>query len=125
MEGVAKSSNNLPSPLCAICDATDATYFGGRSLVTTSCTPPHQFHLDCVAETLLKQCLSHHGERLCTVCAKSPALPLNRASKPLAMDACLHGDLQALKIALKLDPVMAEEEMRPDHGLPDRQVAGH
>ena len=114
MEGVAKSSNHLTSPLCAICDATDATYFGGRSLVTTSCTPPHQFHLDCVAETLLKQCLSHHGERLCTVCAKPAVLPLNRASNSLAVDACLHGDLQALKIALTLDPVIAEEEVRPD-----------
>lgn len=114
MEGVAKSLNNLTSPLCAICEATDARCFGGRSLVTTSCTPPHQFHLDCVAETLLEQCLSHHGERLCTVCAKPTVLPLNRASNPLAMDACLHGDLQALKIALKLDPVIAEKEIRPD-----------
>ncbi len=114
MEGVAKSLDNLTAPLCTICDATDARYFGGRSLVTSSCTPPHQFHLDCVAETLLEQCLSHHGERLCTVCAKPTVLPLNRASNPLAVDACLHGDLQALKIALKLDPVIAEEELRPD-----------
>ena len=114
VEGVAKSLNNLTSPLCAICDATDARCFGGRSLVTTSCTPPHQFHLDCVAETLLEQCLSHHGERLCTVCAQPPVLPLHRASNTLAVDACLHGDLQALKIALKLDPVIAEEEVCPD-----------
>ena len=117
MEGVAKSLDNLTAPLCMICDATDASYFGGRSLVTTSCTPTHQFHLDCVAETLLEQCLSHHGERLCTVCAKPTVLPLNRASNPLAVDACLRGDLQALKIALKLDPVIAEKEMRPDGPL--------
>ena len=114
MESVAKSSNNLTSPLCAICDATDARCFGGRSLVTTSCTPPHQFHLDCVAKSLLEQCLSHRGERLCNVCAEPPVLPLNRASNPLAVDACLHGDLQALKIALKLDPAIAKEEMSPD-----------
>ena len=114
MEGVAKSLNNLTSPLCAICDATDARYFGGRSLVTTSCTPPHQFHLNCVAETLLEQCFNHHGERQCTVCAEPPVLPLKRASNPLAIDACLHGDLQALKIALQLDPLIAEEEMHPD-----------
>ena len=118
MEGVAKSLNNLTSPLCAICDATDTRYFGGRSLVTTSCTPPHRFHLDCVAETLLEQCRYLDGERLCSVCAEPPVLPLNRASNPLAVDASLHGDLQALKIALKLDPVIAEEETHPDVSEP-------
>ena len=32
--GCGKSLNNSTSPLCAICDATDARYFGGRSLLT-------------------------------------------------------------------------------------------
>lgn len=109
MESVAESLQNLTFPLCDICDDTDTTQFGGRSLVTTSCTPPHRFHLDCIAEELVGQC--QQGERLCVVCSEPTVLPLNRASVPLAVDACRYGDLDSLSIALQLEPGIAEEKI--------------
>lgn len=111
MESVAESLNNLSFPLCDICDTTDATQFGGRSLVTTSCSPPHRFHLDCIAKKLLDQCQNQQGERLCVVCSEPTVLPLNRASIHLAVDACRYGDLESLNIALQLEPAIAEEEI--------------
>ena len=111
MESVAESLNNLTLPPCEICDATDTTRFGGRSLVTTSCTPPHRFHLDCIAEKLLDQCQNQQGARLCVVCSEPTVLPLNRASTHLAANACRYGDLASLNIALQLEPAIAEEKM--------------
>ena len=111
MESVAESLRNLTLPSCEICDATDATPFGGRSLVTTSCTPPHRFHLDCIAKELVGQCQNQQGERLCVVCSEPTVLPLNRASVHLAVDACRYGDLDSLSIALQLEPAIAEEKI--------------
>lgn len=111
MENVAESLHNLTFPLCDICDATDATQFGGRSLVTTSCKPPHRFHLDCIAKELVDQRQNQQGERLCVVCSEPTVLPLNRASIPLAVDASRYGDLDSLSIALQLEPAIAEEKI--------------
>ena len=113
MENVAESLQNLTFPLCEICDATDATQFGGRSLVTTSCTPPHRFHLDCITEKLLDQCQNQQGGRLCVVCSEPTVLPLNRSSIHLAADACRYGDLESLNIALQLEPAIATETIDP------------
>ena len=113
MESVAESLHNLSFPLCDICDATDTTQFGGRSLVTTSCTPPHRFHLDCIAEELVSQCQNQQGERWCVVCSEPTVLPLNRGSVHLAVNACRYGDLDSLSIALQLEPAIAERKISP------------
>ena len=83
--------------LCGICKETDSSEFGGRSLVKTSCSQGHQFHLDCIFQSLSAQEKTRPDKRLCNVCSE-PAMPLLRNEQDLAMDAWQKKDPEAQKI---------------------------
>ena len=50
------------TPICIICTKKDSSKFGGRSLVKSSCSQGHQFHLDC--EIRVRSFILHNTCRL-------------------------------------------------------------
>ncbi|WP_257295071.1 ankyrin repeat domain-containing protein [Endozoicomonas sp. YOMI1] len=106
MNSVTNSINTLSnSSTCALCNDPTTSLFGGRSVVTASCSESHQFHFDCIVQPLLDQAKAEakRSELHCLVCSEQPVLPLLRGSQPLAEHACRYGDLEALGKMLDLD----------------------
>ncbi|WP_257266619.1 ankyrin repeat domain-containing protein [Endozoicomonas sp. ONNA2] len=96
------------TPICIICTKKDSSPFGGRSFVKSSCSQGHQFHLDCIYQSLSRQDNIRLDRRLCDACP-GPAMPLLRNRQNLAVDACQKNDCEALEKMLQLNPNIHRE----------------
>lgn len=92
------SDTPMPNWLCTstVCREIESSRFGGLSLVKTSCSNSHQFHLKCIINRLKEQSVPLNERRCCD--SDQHALPLLRDSQLLFQNACQNEDLDALKL---------------------------
>lgn len=101
---------------CAICQNTTTSQFSSRSLVKTTCSQPHQLHLQCIT----RQMEDRANDRRCFIC-QQPLLHLMHetaeGSVPLSVYACQAGDLSALQAALTLESAIIHQDYQGDNLL--------
>ncbi len=101
---------------CAICQDTTTSQFGPHSLVKTTCSQPHQLHLQCIS----RQMEDYTSDRRCFIC-QQPQLHLihetAEGNLPLSVYACQAGDLSALQVALTLEAAIIQHDYQGDNLL--------
>ena len=106
---------------CVVCHEPLASQFGARSLVKTTCSEPHQLHLQCVPAQMSEPA----GPRRCFVCQEPAFALVHDADQPLSVYACRVGDLAALQTALALEPTIVTQDYQGDNLLTIAAQHGH
>lgn len=106
---------------CVVCNEPLTSKFGARSLVKTTCSEPHQLHLQCVPAQMSELT----GPRRCFVCQEPAFALLHDADLPLSVYACRVGDLDALQTALALEPTIVTQDYQGDNLLTIAAQHGH
>ena len=106
---------------CVVCHEPLASQFGARSLVKTTCSEPHQLHLQCVPAQMSEPA----GPRRCFVCQEPAFALVHDADQPLSVYACRVGDLAALQTALALEPTIVTQDYQGDNLLTISAQHGH